>query len=62
MKQSFAILALFLGLTNQHQLQEEFHSSDIEQQVINEKIKIESMKYKYNQLKNKYDSLVSKIT
>jgi hypothetical protein len=39
-----------LGLSSQHQLgaAEGFHSSDIEQQIIDEKIKIESLKYKYN--------------
>ena len=59
MKQSLAVLALFLSVSQQAEV--ETRPNHLEKELESEKFQLNSLKLSYKRLENKYKALVSKV-
>ena len=59
MKQSLAILALFLGASQQVDVEQK--PNYLERELEKEKFQLNSLRLSYKRLENKYNTLVSKL-
>lgn len=59
MKQSLSVLALFLSVSQQAEVEQ--RPNHLERELESDKFQLNSLKLSYKRLENKYNTLVSKV-
>lgn len=59
MKQSLSVLALFLSVSQQAEVEQ--RPNQLERELESDKFQLNSLKLSYKRLENKYNTLVSKV-